>query len=275
MSWHGISAEIEKIFIRSRPAAPVQLMGPWSGRSGGRETVVQVEEAHAGDEQHPHGGDWLRDIVFGLNDGLVTTLVFIMAASAVAQTHRALLLVALSEVTAGGVSMALGGFLSARTERDLLEHRIATERHEIATEPEEERAELRTIYRRKGMTGRLLDSVVAHQTANSERWLRALVHDELGVVDEHPVSPAREGLQVGASFALGGLIPTVAVLLALPSPWMQVTAYALTALTALLLGALKARYSLKGALRNGLEFLAVVTVGTVAGVIIGAVLHAA
>ena len=25
-------------------------------------------------EQHPHRGDWLREIVFGLNDGLVTTL---------------------------------------------------------------------------------------------------------------------------------------------------------------------------------------------------------
>src|SRR5581483_1680350 len=100
-----------------------------------------------------------------------------MAASAVAQTHAALLLVALSEVSAGGVSMALGGFLSARTERDLLEHRIATEQREIATEPEEERAELRSIYQRKGMTGRLLDSVVAHQTANRDRWLRALIHD--------------------------------------------------------------------------------------------------
>jgi vacuolar iron transporter family protein len=226
-------------------------------------------------EQHPHGGEWLRAIVFGLNDGLVTTLVFIMAASVVAQTRSALLLVVLSEVVAGGVSMALGGFLSARTERDVLEHRIATERHEIATEPEEERAELRTIYRRKGMTGALLDRVVDHQTANSERWLRALVHDELGVVDDEIVSPLREGLQVGASFMLGGLIPSVAVLLRLPEPWLQIAAYGLTAVTALVLGALKARYSVRGPLRNGLEFLAVVTVGTLAGVAIGAVLHAA
>ena len=38
------------------------------------------DEALAGreiphEEQHLHGGDWLREIVFGLNDGLVTTLV--------------------------------------------------------------------------------------------------------------------------------------------------------------------------------------------------------
>ncbi len=226
-------------------------------------------------EQHPHGGDWLRAIVFGLNDGLVTTLVFIMAASTVAQTHAALLLVALSEVAAGGVSMTLGGYLSVRTERDVLANRIATERMEIATEPEEERAELRTIYRRKGMTGGLLDRVVAHQTQDSARWLQALVHDELGVVGEEAVSPVREGLQVGASFVAGGLIPTVAVLLRLPAPWLQVAAYLLTAVTALALGALKARYSLRGPMRNGLEFLAVVTAGTVAGFAIGAVLHAA
>jgi hypothetical protein len=55
---------------------------------------------------------------------------------------------------------------------------------------------------------------------------------------------------------------------------LQLWAFGLTALTALALGALKARYSLKGPIRNGLEFLAVVTAGTVAGVLIGLGLHA-
>lgn len=53
-------------------------------------------------------------MVFGFNDGLGTTLVFIMAVSSIASTH--LLLVVLSEVLAGGVSMALGGYLSAQTD---------------------------------------------------------------------------------------------------------------------------------------------------------------
>jgi len=226
------------------------------------------------EEQHPHGGAWLREIVFGLNDGLVTTLVFVIATSLAAQSHAALLLVVLSEVAAGGVSMALGGYLSARTERDILAYRIETERREIETEPEEERAELRDIYRKKGLTGRLLDRVIAHQTADHERWLNALVRDELGVVEEEPIAPWRQGLQIGGSFVLGGLIPTLPVLLGLPLPWMQGAAYGLTALTALGLGAVKARYSLKGPVRNGLEFLAVVTAGTLAGAVIGVALHA-
>ena len=68
-----------------------------------------IEEAI--NEQHPHGGDWLREIVFGLNDGLVTTLVFIMVVSGIASTH--IVVVVLGEVFAGAVSMALGGYLSA------------------------------------------------------------------------------------------------------------------------------------------------------------------
>ena len=81
-------------------------------------------------ELHPHRGDWLREIVFGLNDGLVTTLVFLMTVSALAQAST-IVLIALGEVAAGGISMALGGYLSARTEHEVVDQRIATERWEI------------------------------------------------------------------------------------------------------------------------------------------------
>lgn len=222
-------------------------------------------------ELHPHGGDWLREIVFGLNDGLVTTLVFIMAISAAASSH--LLLIVLGEVFAGAVSMALGGYLSARTEKEVLEKRIATERYEIKNEPEEEREELRAIYRKKGFSGPLLDRVVGHLTANEERWHQALVHDELGVVESQQINPYLQGLQIGLSFVIGGLIPTVPVILALPQArWW---AFGLTAFTALLLGAIKSRYTPKGPFRAGLEFLVVVTIGTLAGVGIGLLLSIA
>jgi len=216
------------------------------------------------DERHPHGGDWLREVVFGLNDGLVTTLVFIMAVSTIASTH--LLLVVLSEVLAGGVSMALGGYSSAKTGHEILTHRIAVERYEIEHEPEEERAELRNIYRQKGLRGPLLDGVVGYLTANPERWHRAMVHDELGVVEDKRIIPWQKGLQVGLSFVLGGFIPAIPILLALPQTrWWS---YGLTAMTAFVLGTVKARYTHRGAVRAGLEFLVLVTLGMLAGVVV-------
>jgi len=220
-------------------------------------------------EQHPHRGDWLREIVFGLNDGLVTTLVFIMAVSEIAPGR--LLLVVLSEILAGGISMALGGFLSVRTANQILDHRIATERFEIEHEPEEERAELVAIYQNKGFTGPLLQRIVGHLTADRDRWHQAMVHDELGVVEETYVNPWMKGLQIGISFVVGGLIPTLPVFFPLPQPrWW---AFGLTALTALVLGAIKARYTHQHPVPAGLEFLLVVTVGTLAGVGFGLLLH--
>jgi vacuolar iron transporter family protein len=234
-----------------------------AGRKGG---LIPLEQIH---EQHPHGGDWLREIVFGLNDGLVTTLVFLMAVSEIAPGR--LLLVVLGEVMAGGISMALGGYLSAQTAKQIIEQRIATERYEIEHEPEEERAELVNIYQHKGFTGPLLQHVVNHLTANKERWHQAMIHDELGVVEDTRINPWSEGGQVGISFVVGGLIPTLPVLLSLPQArWW---AYGFTALTALGLGAMKARYTRQGPVRAGLEFLVVVTAGTLAGVGLGLLLH--
>jgi len=211
----------------------------------------------------------LRELVFGLNDGLVTTLVFIMAVSEVAPAR--LLLVVLGEVVAGGVSMALGGFLAARTAKQLLEQRIAIERYEIEHEPDEEGAELLSIYHNKGFSGPLLQRVVSHLTADRDRWHRAMVHDELGVVEDTHINPWLQGVQIGLSFVVGGLIPTLPVLLSLPQArWW---AYGLTALTAIVLGVVKARYTRQNPLWAGLEFLVVVTLGTAAGVGLGLLLH--
>lgn len=222
-------------------------------------------------EHHPHEGDWLREIVFGLNDGLVTTLVFIMAVSSVTQVH--LVLIAFGEVLAGGVSMALGGYLSADTAVNIRDYRIATERHEIRHEPEEEKAELRAIYHRKGFRGGLLDRVVEHLTADEDRWLHAMVTDELGVVESEDRHPVAQGLLVGLSFMVGGVIPVIPFLPPLAHP--QIWAYVLTAVTALVFGALKAQYTLKGPVRAGLEFLMIVTFGTVAGAAAGLILRVA
>src|SRR5947199_48077 len=120
-----------------------------------------------------------------------------------------LLPVVLGEVLAGWISMALGGYLAARTAKQILDQRIATERFEIEHEPEEERAELSAIYRNKGFSGPLLHRVVDHLTANQERWHRAMVHDELGVVEDTHINPWSEGAQIGLSFVIGGLIPTI------------------------------------------------------------------
>jgi VIT1/CCC1 family predicted Fe2+/Mn2+ transporter len=220
-------------------------------------------------ELHPHSGSWLREIVFGLNDGLVTTLVFILAVKAM--PHSQIILVAFGELIAGGVSMGLGGFLSARTNQEVLAKRVEVERLEIKQEPEEERAELRAIYQGKGLDGPLLERVVDHLTADEERWLQALVRDELGIIEDDGLAPWHQGLLVGMAFMAGAFMPIVPFISNFEHPvWW---AYAFAAIITLLLGTIKSKYTLKSPIRNGLEFLAIVTLGTIAGLAISLFLH--
>ena len=64
-------------------------------------------------------------------------------------------------------------------------------------------------------------------------------------------------MQIGLFFVVGGLIPTIPVLLSLA--YVQWWAYGLTALTAMVLGAVKARSTRQRPVWAGLEFLVVVT----------------
>jgi VIT1/CCC1 family predicted Fe2+/Mn2+ transporter len=42
-----------------------------------------------------------------------------------------------------------------------------------------------------------------------------MAHDELGVVEDTHIYPWRQGVQVGLSFVMGGLIPTLPVFFSL------------------------------------------------------------
>ena len=70
----------------------------------------------------------------------------------------------------------------------------------IRTEPDEERAELREIYRAKGLEGTLLEDVVADLTSTKERWLAAMIRDEHGIVTSERENPLARGIRVGGAF---------------------------------------------------------------------------
>ncbi len=101
--------------------------------------------------------EFLREIVYGGNDGIVTTFAVVAgfagagAAGAAVIGGIAVLLFGLANLFADATSMALGAFLSARSEADI--YRAAREREleEIQENPELERAEVYEILRTKGV----------------------------------------------------------------------------------------------------------------------------
>jgi VIT family len=134
---------------------------------------------HFTEEQHHYPHEFIGDMLLGLNDGVANTLVFALSLAGASRTNHTVVLAVLAEMLAGGVAMFLGGFISTQSQKEAIRYQAAVERREIEQEPEEEREELRGIYRDKGFSETQVGEIVDHLTSDSERWLQALVRDEL------------------------------------------------------------------------------------------------
>lgn len=219
-------------------------------------------------EQHEHPSELIGEVILGLNDGIVTTLVFALSvAGASANTYRTVVVAGLAEMLAGGVSMFLGGYTAARAVAEAYHYQVGVERHEIEQEPDEERIEVRRIYQAKGFRGSLLDAIVWHITADTERWLQVMVRDELGAPPDEGPAPWQSGLAVGLAFMAGALIPVLPFLFHLGSARVLAAVFSIVALGAV--GALRSRYSQKSAQRSAFEMIVVGVLGAAAGVVIG------
>lgn len=79
-------------------------------------------------------------------------------------------------------------------------HRVAyEEKREIETNREQEREELKELYKLKGFQGKLLDDVVTVLMADNDRLLRVMLQEEMGFrlsENEHPI---KEGIYAAAA----------------------------------------------------------------------------
>lgn len=151
-----------------------------------------------------HRTGWLRAAVLGANDGLVSTASLMIGVSA-AKADNFLITAGAAGIVAGAMSMAVGEYVSVRSQNDIEESDRLLEIEHLALDPAGELLELTHIYIERGLTPEL-----AHQVAEAMHQRDALaahLRDELG---QHPHSKARPiqaAIASAASFTLGGLIP--------------------------------------------------------------------
>ncbi len=155
-------------------------------------------------EHRTHRSGWLRAAILGANDGLVST-ASLMIGVAAARADGFLITAGIAGISAGAMSMAVGEYVSVRSQRDIEESEYILEKSHLEIDPEGELLELRDIYIDRGLTPSL-----AHQVAvamHEKDALAAHLRDELG---QHPHSKARPiqaSIASALSFTLGGLIP--------------------------------------------------------------------
>lgn len=184
-----------------------RVFGYLAKTSGGLEgsAVARFEGRH-----RAAGGNALRAGVLGANDGLVSVFSLVMGVAGAAASSHIILLTGLAGLLAGALSMALGEWLSVQSSRELYQHQIGIEKHELQTIPEEEVEELTLIYQAKGIPAATAQEMAQRLLSDPSTALDTLAREELAVDPESLGGSAWEAaLTSFVLFALGALIPVL------------------------------------------------------------------
>ncbi|WP_166825879.1 VIT1/CCC1 transporter family protein [Thalassoroseus pseudoceratinae] len=151
---------------------------------------------------------YLRDLVYGAIDGLVTTFAVVAGAIGAELSSRLIIIFGLANLIADGFSMAVSNYLGTKVEADRLDRIREIENHHIEFIPEGEAEEIREIYRQKGFEGELLEQVVQVIIADRTLWIDTMLREEWGLSIE-PTNPWKAAGATFMSFIVVGLIPVL------------------------------------------------------------------
>src|SRR3972149_4525816 len=179
-----------------------QLIRSWFNR--GDEKANLLKKFHDEDWHTPKGRQ-IREVVFGMNDGLVSTVGFVAGVTGSIAESRMVLFTGMASIMAGSTSMFIGAYLASKSQREFFQKELERERREIIESPEKEREEIREIFEGHGFTEDEVEMIVHRVTEDKDRWIKFMMRDELGIVDENFDNPLKVGMVMGISFVLGGL----------------------------------------------------------------------
>jgi len=232
--------------------------------------------AQAASEQH--GGtshQYIGDMVYGGLDGIITTFAVVSGVAGAQLGTPVILILGLANLLADGFSMATGAYLSSKSEQEYYEREREREAWEVEHFPEGERAELYEIYQSQGYSQEDARRLVEIHTKDHDLWLRAMMIDELGLLEDER-KPHFSALATLASFVVAGVVPLLVYLLGLLFPIPQTVAFptslALSGLALFGLGASKVLITERNAFKSGIEMLAVGGLAAAVAYAVGALL---
>ena len=166
------------------------------------------------------------------------TASLVLGVAAAGAAPQAVLVTGVAGLVAGAMSMAAGEYVSVSSQSDTELADIAKERHELATQPEHEHAELAAIYAVRGLDAATAKAVATQLMAHDA--LGAHSRDELGISDTTAAKPVQAAMASAMTFAVGAALPLLVVLIT-PKAMLNVAVAASSLVFLAALGSLAAR----------------------------------
>jgi VIT1/CCC1 family predicted Fe2+/Mn2+ transporter len=215
----------------------------------------------------------IREALFGMQDGLVSTLAVVSTVGAATGDRFAVLIAGIASALAGVFSMAAGEYLSSKSQREIYVAQIENEREEVRDRPAEAEAEVAYMLESEGLSEAAARRVAAELAREPTVLLKTMVEKELGLVVEEGRGALSGAIIMGGSFGLASLVPILPYLL-LPIANAPVASLVLCGFVVFVIGAVKTRWTKRNAIRSGLEVVGLAAFAGIAGYLFGSVLPA-
>ncbi len=217
---------------------------------------------------------YMRDIILGVNDGLVSMFLLVAGVVGAGFTSRQVFLSAVAGAVAGAISMAAGEYIATKSQDEVYQREIELEREHLKYHREHERNEIRDMFGDMGLDGKVVEQIVEELDRDDEAFMKVMMALEFGVVDEQRRSPYRAMTASGLLF-LAGSLPSVVPFFFMDRPGVALAVAAALALVGLFfVGALKTRATLKNPWTSGLENLGIGVGGAILSYSVGAAFQA-
>jgi VIT1/CCC1 family predicted Fe2+/Mn2+ transporter len=212
-------------------------------------------------------GGYLRNVVYGFNDGLTANFGLIMGVIGAEVSEGIVLISGIAGLIADALSMGSSGYLAGKSEQEVYTHEVAMEREEIRLMPEVERDELAILYELKGMTQEEAKQAAERIMADPEVALAEKTREELGIVPA-AVTPLREGIITGIATGFGAFIPILPFLLASgrAAVWASIV---ISMFSHFGVGAARSFFTGRGIFRSGIDMFLVGLGVAVVGYFVG------
>jgi VIT1/CCC1 family predicted Fe2+/Mn2+ transporter len=202
---------------------------------------------------HEHKSErisWIRAVVLGANDGIVSTASLIIAVAASQAAGDNLFTVGMAGLVAGAMSMAAGEYVSVSSQTDIEKAELALEKNHIQENWALEVEELANIYHERGVELPLAKQV-AEQLMEKDA-IGSHARDELGITDLSQGNPLQAAIYSALSFSAGSSLPLLMILLVSPTALMPAV-ICISLLSLVVLGSISAHAGgaskTKGAIR--------------------------
>lgn len=159
---------------------------------------------------------YIGELVYGGVDGIVTTFAVVAgfawawATDALGQVGPlAVILFGLANLFGDGVSMALGKYLSTKSEQDIYQRTWDKEQYEVVHNTLMEQEESEDILLGQGMKKEDAWQMVAILTKYPDLRVKWMMDNELGIADAREDKPAIQWLITLFAFIVFGFIPLI------------------------------------------------------------------